>query len=252
MSSLYRLRVLDLLPLNLLQLFDGLALHALEILLVRGDDATLPEAPLLEPVMGHRVEVKADITAKWSPHVKVCQILGAPVTARKLGIVGSDSEEAEDTPAGSPGYVTTDMLIDADARRAEKETPATAEFEAQGDNEPIPSSPARADLARETCTSSDPEPAGAEGESQNATHLSPEVEGGAVTIPPPSRPSARRQPAQKVHTDRRTPQPAKPARRPVAERRAAVEALLIEGLSDREIARRAGVSPSTVSAVRKG
>ncbi|MGU3662343.1 helix-turn-helix domain-containing protein [Methylobacterium fujisawaense] len=38
----------------------------------------------------------------------------------------------------------------------------------------------------------------------------------------------------------------------MAERCAAVEALLAEGLSDREIARRAGVSPSTVSAVRKG
>lgn len=46
--------------------------------------------------------------------------------------------------------------------------------------------------------------------------------------------------------------PDKPAHRSVAERCAAVEALLAEGLSDREIARRAGVSPSTVSAVRKG
>ena len=72
-------------------------------------DATLPEAPLLEPVMGHRVEVKADITARWSPHVKVRQILGAPVTARKLGIIGSD-EEAEDAPAGPPKRVITDLL----------------------------------------------------------------------------------------------------------------------------------------------
>ena len=73
-------------------------------------DATLPEAPLLEPVMGHRVEVKADITARWSPHVKVRQILGAPVTARKLGIVGNDSEETEEAPAGSPKRVITDLL----------------------------------------------------------------------------------------------------------------------------------------------
>ncbi|WP_267428662.1 hypothetical protein, partial [Methylobacterium sp. GC_Met_2] len=73
-------------------------------------DATLPEAPLLEPVMGHRVEVKADITARWSPHVKVRQILGAPVTARKLGIIGSDGEETEDAPAGSPKRVVTDLL----------------------------------------------------------------------------------------------------------------------------------------------
>ncbi len=41
------------------------------------------------------------------------------------------------------------------------------------------------------------------------------------------------------------------AHRPVADRRAAVEALLTEGLSDREIARRVKVSPSTVSAVRR-
>jgi DNA-binding NarL/FixJ family response regulator len=43
----------------------------------------------------------------------------------------------------------------------------------------------------------------------------------------------------------------KPDHRPVAERRSAVEALSVEGLSDREIARQARVSPSTVAAVRK-
>jgi DNA-binding CsgD family transcriptional regulator len=74
-------------------------------------------------------------------------------------------------------------------------------------------------------------------------------EGGAVTTTPPSQPAKRRRLAEKAHTDQRTPQT---AHRPVAERRAAVEALLAEGLSDREIARRAAVSPSTVSAVRKG
>ena len=42
-----------------------------------------------------------------------------------------------------------------------------------------------------------------------------------------------------------------PAHRLVADRRAAVEALLTEGLSDREVARRVKVSPSTVSAVRR-
>ncbi|GJE52660.1 hypothetical protein GOFOIKOB_5734 [Methylobacterium tardum] len=72
-------------------------------------DATLPDASLLEPVVGHRVEVKADITAKWSPHVKVRQILAAPVTARKLGIIGSD-EEADPDAAGSPKRVITDLL----------------------------------------------------------------------------------------------------------------------------------------------
>ncbi|WP_409564794.1 helix-turn-helix domain-containing protein [Methylobacterium sp. J-026] len=76
-------------------------------------------------------------------------------------------------------------------------------------------------------------------------------EGGAVTTPPVTRPAARRRPAAKGTRGLGTPQPNKPAHRPVAERRAAVEILLAEGLSDREIARRAGVSPSTVSAVRK-
>ncbi|RTL15251.1 MAG: response regulator transcription factor [Sphingomonadaceae bacterium] len=70
-----------------------------------------------------------------------------------------------------------------------------------------------------------------------------------MTTPPPSRAAERRRSTGKAHTDRRTP---RSAHRPVAERRAAVEALLAEGLSDREIARRTGVSPSTVSAVRKG
>ncbi|WP_425284041.1 helix-turn-helix domain-containing protein [Methylobacterium phyllostachyos] len=69
--------------------------------------------------------------------------------------------------------------------------------------------------------------------------------------PPPSKSAASRRSAVKVHTGRRTPQPSKPAHRLVAERRAAVEALLAEGLSDREIARRVQVSPSTVSTVRK-
>ena len=71
-------------------------------------DATLPEAPLLEPVMGHRVEVKADIAAVWSRHVKVRQILGAPISARKLGIIGEEDEEG--APAGSPKRVVTDLL----------------------------------------------------------------------------------------------------------------------------------------------
>ena len=79
---------------------------------------------------------------------------------------------------------------------------------------------------------------------------SPDPEGGAVTTPPVARPAERRRPAAKGTRDVSTPQPSKPAHRPVAERRAAVEALLAEGLSDREIARRAGVSPSTVSAIR--
>ena len=46
-------------------------------------------------------------------------------------------------------------------------------------------------------------------------------------------------------------QPEEPAHRPVAKRRAAVEALLSDGLSDRAIARAVKVSPSTVAAVRR-
>ena len=112
---------------------------------------------------------------------------------------------------------------------------------------------AKASRAEIQCEAADPVPTEPETgrEERNVTPLAAEVEGGAVTTPPLSRPVASRRPTVKVHTDRRTPQPSKPAHRPVAERRAAVEALFAEGLSDREIARRAGVSPSTVSAVRK-
>lgn len=102
------------------------------------------------------------------------------------------------------------------------------------------------------CEAVEPTPAEPAREERDVTPLAAEAEGGAVTTPPPSKRAASRRPAVKVHTDRRTPQQRKPTHRPVAERRAAVEALLAEGLSDREIARRAGVSPSTVSAVRKG
>lgn len=111
---------------------------------------------------------------------------------------------------------------------------------------------AEASRAEMQCEAVEPTPAEPERDERDVTPLAAGAEGGAVTTPPLSKPAASRRPAVKVHTDRRTPQPSKPAHRPVAERRAAVEALLAEGLSDREIARRAGVSPSTVSAVRNG
>lgn len=66
-------------------------------------DATLPDPALLEPVIGHPVEIRADISARWSPHVRVRQILGAPVTAQKLGIV-------EDKEPDVPRRVVTDLL----------------------------------------------------------------------------------------------------------------------------------------------
>jgi hypothetical protein len=57
-------------------------------------DATLPEPILLEPVLGHPVEVRATISAKWSIHGRVRQIVWAPVSASKLGIVkGRESDK---------------------------------------------------------------------------------------------------------------------------------------------------------------
>lgn len=78
--------------------------------------------------------------------------------------------------------------------------------------------------------------------------------------PPAPVPAARRRPSVQNNQVRKpdarsaarpSSRTDEPAHRPVADRRAAVEALLTEGLSDREIARRVKVSPSTVSAVRR-
>lgn len=66
-------------------------------------DATLPDPALIAPVLGHPVEVKADIAARWSPHGRVRQIVGAPTSATKLGIV--EGREAE-----TPRRSVTDML----------------------------------------------------------------------------------------------------------------------------------------------
>src|SRR3712207_2623276 len=49
-------------------------------------DATLAEPALLEPVLGHKVETRADVSAHWSRHASVRQIIGAPVSASKLEI----------------------------------------------------------------------------------------------------------------------------------------------------------------------
>jgi hypothetical protein len=88
--------------------------------------------------------------------------------------------------------------------------------------------PMRGDRGRAGCDrgkgahSATPSAPDARGGARSVTP-SPADEGGAVMTPPPLRPAKRRRPAGKAHTDRRTPQP---AHRPVAERRAAVEALL--------------------------
>jgi hypothetical protein len=55
-------------------------------------NATAPEATLLEPVIGGPVELKASISALWSPHGRIRQIIGAPVSASKLGIVSGKDD----------------------------------------------------------------------------------------------------------------------------------------------------------------
>ncbi|WP_336490007.1 bifunctional DNA primase/polymerase [Methylobacterium nigriterrae] len=63
-------------------------------------DATLPETPLLEAVIGHRVEMQADISVRWSPHGIVRQIVRAPVSSSKLGLVPDHSRQADPTVVG--------------------------------------------------------------------------------------------------------------------------------------------------------
>lgn len=54
-------------------------------------DATLPDPALLEGVIGHPVHLKADISVRWPDHVRVRQILHAPVSSKKLGLVNRRS-----------------------------------------------------------------------------------------------------------------------------------------------------------------
>jgi hypothetical protein len=63
-------------------------------------DATLPPATLLEPVLGHPVEIRAEVAAEWSVHARVRQIIGAPVSASKLGIVEGREAENEKRAVG--------------------------------------------------------------------------------------------------------------------------------------------------------
>jgi hypothetical protein len=60
-------------------------------------DATAPSVEVLYPSVagGGFVDVveKADITARWSDHVHVRQIFGAPVTMGKIGLYGEDKPE---------------------------------------------------------------------------------------------------------------------------------------------------------------
>lgn len=57
-------------------------------------DATAPDPAILSAVVGHQVELKASIAAQWSPNGKVRQIIGAPVSATKLGIRDGQNEAA--------------------------------------------------------------------------------------------------------------------------------------------------------------
>lgn len=49
-------------------------------------DATGPGPDVLRAVLGDPVDLKASISALWSPHGRVRQVVGAPVSATKLGI----------------------------------------------------------------------------------------------------------------------------------------------------------------------
>jgi hypothetical protein len=67
-------------------------------------DATAPDITILEPVLGHAVEQKASISAQWSPHGWTRQIIGAPVSASKLGIVQGKDDGKPD------GRIIADLL----------------------------------------------------------------------------------------------------------------------------------------------
>jgi Homeodomain-like domain len=70
-----------------------------------------------------------------------------------------------------------------------------------------------------------------------------------------SQPGAEKESADlHAHEDRLKSQTVQTGHRPTtrAERRAAAAALIAEGLSDREVARRLGISPTTVGAIRRG
>lgn len=57
-------------------------------------DATAPEPLLLEAVLKQSVVIKASVSARWSLHGRTRQIIRAPVSATKLGIVGRKSDGA--------------------------------------------------------------------------------------------------------------------------------------------------------------
>lgn len=51
-------------------------------------DATAPPPSVIEQVLGLEVDEMASIAAEWSPHRFVRQIVGAPVSSTKLGLIG--------------------------------------------------------------------------------------------------------------------------------------------------------------------
>ncbi len=78
-------RMIERLPLKMVK--EGWQVPALVL------DATLPTDFVLSAALGHPVETKADIKAHWAPNRHVRQILGAPVSASKLGIKKGAEED---------------------------------------------------------------------------------------------------------------------------------------------------------------
>lgn len=51
-------------------------------------DATLPAPGLLEAAMKHPVRIEADVSVTWSPSAVLRQVIGAPVSRKRLGLIG--------------------------------------------------------------------------------------------------------------------------------------------------------------------
>ena len=149
---------------------------------------------------------------------------------------GAGYHDDGNSTCGTPGCSTGErrhwmMQARWDEYRA---APAPDAIQCEASPDPAPPTPEAEPehIADETAPVPPPAPA-------PAPRRRPSVQNGQAR-----KPDARSAARPSLRTD-------EPTHRPVADRRAAVEALLTEGLSDREIAKRVKVSTSTVSAVRR-